>query len=115
MLPLTQAIHSLPDQHWLVGQTLGLDEALKVWIYRKEYSYSLYVYATAKNRLAHRNAVGRDLASIEEVLETLTELEVVYRVTGHQLLNMPTFIRPALPEQVLFLEQIIQTGPRATV
>lgn len=114
MLPLRETIYTLKDRHWLVGKTVGLNEILKVWIYLEGGRYSLFVSATGKDRTPRRNAIGRDFDSIEEVLETLFELDAVYQVTREQLFFMLTSVRPAAPEEVLLLEeQLVQAPMRA--
>lgn len=110
MLPLVEAIHTLKDQQWLVGKTVGQTEILKIWIYREENSYSLFVCATGKDRTPRRNVVGKDFESVEEVLDTLLELDALYRVTSQQLFFMLTSVRATDPGQVSLLEQQLVYG-----
>jgi len=110
MRPLVEALQTLQCGELLVGQTTTRLELLKLWIHRHPAGFDLYVTSIVeahkmRSGLPFRNTVGRDLASVGEVLETSHHLDVVYRLSTQALLRLPVYVREATPELVELIEQ----------
>lgn len=110
MRPLVEAIHSLQTQELLVGKMTTQSEFLKLLIHCHDAGFDLYLTSTVdadkmRSGLPFRNTVGRDLASAEEVLETIYHLDAVYRVNIKELLQLPVWAREATPELIELIEQ----------
>ncbi|MCX7602287.1 MAG: hypothetical protein N2Z75_10170 [Meiothermus sp.] len=110
MKPLAEAIPTLQAGELLVGAMSTPYEYLKLWIYRHEAGFNLYLTsivdpARMRSGLPFRNTVGRNLASASEVLEAIHHLDAVYRVHIPELLQLPVWVREATPELIDLIEQ----------
>ncbi len=119
MKPLLEAIRTLQPQELLGGSLVLGSEKVQLWVYRQALGFDLYLACGAKTQAPARDAflratVGRNLASIEEVLEVLRHVDLFYCVEPKQLLRLPVSAQPATPELVAAIErQFSQADPEA--
>ncbi|WP_027882980.1 hypothetical protein [Meiothermus rufus] len=110
MKPLLEAIRTLQAQELLEGSLALESEVVQLWVYRQAAGFDLYLACGAQTQPQafvgpFRTTIGRNLASVEEVLEVLHHLDLFYCIEPGQLLQLPVSAQPATPELVAAIEQ----------